>query len=70
MVHCILDTMSSKGTAHTLRRTMHIHPTISELVPTVFGELRPAAIAPLLDISATSEDASLEQQRSNEANTV
>ncbi|HEY2256403.1 MAG TPA: pyruvate/2-oxoglutarate dehydrogenase complex dihydrolipoamide dehydrogenase, partial [Variovorax sp.] len=40
-IHGILDTMSAGGDARTLRRTMHIHPTVSELVPTVFGELKP-----------------------------
>ena len=39
-VHGVLDTMAAGGTADTLRRTMHIHPTVSELIPTVLGELR------------------------------
>ncbi len=25
----------------TLQRAMHIHPTVSELIPTVLGELKP-----------------------------
>src|SRR6266571_1583564 len=33
-VHCILDTMSAKAPFETLRDTVHIHPTVSELVPT------------------------------------
>jgi pyruvate/2-oxoglutarate dehydrogenase complex dihydrolipoamide dehydrogenase (E3) component len=40
-IHGILDTMAAKATATQLRRTMHIHPTVSELVPTLLGELRP-----------------------------
>ncbi len=40
-VHGVLDTMSAGGSADTLRRTMHIHPTVSELIPTVLGELKP-----------------------------
>jgi pyruvate/2-oxoglutarate dehydrogenase complex dihydrolipoamide dehydrogenase (E3) component len=40
-VHCILDTMSAKAPFQTLRDTVHIHPTVSELVPTVLGELKP-----------------------------
>jgi pyruvate/2-oxoglutarate dehydrogenase complex dihydrolipoamide dehydrogenase (E3) component len=40
-VHCILDTMSAKAPFETLRDTVHIHPTVSELVPTVLGELKP-----------------------------
>jgi len=40
-VHGILDTMAAGGTATSLRQTMHIHPTVSELIPTVLGELTP-----------------------------
>ena len=25
----------------TLRRTMHVHPTVSELIPTLLGDLKP-----------------------------
>jgi pyruvate/2-oxoglutarate dehydrogenase complex dihydrolipoamide dehydrogenase (E3) component len=39
-VHCILDTMSAKAPYTTLRDTVHIHPTVSELVPTMLGELK------------------------------
>jgi hypothetical protein len=24
-----------------LRRTMHVHPTVSELIPTLLGDLKP-----------------------------
>ena len=40
-VHGILDTMSAKVPYTTLLHTMHIHPTVSELVPTILGELEP-----------------------------
>jgi pyruvate/2-oxoglutarate dehydrogenase complex dihydrolipoamide dehydrogenase (E3) component len=40
-VHGIIDTMSAKVPYTTLSRTMHIHPTVSELVPTILGELSP-----------------------------
>jgi pyruvate/2-oxoglutarate dehydrogenase complex dihydrolipoamide dehydrogenase (E3) component len=40
-VHGILDTMAAKAPYRTLRRAMHIHPTVSELIPTLLGELRP-----------------------------
>ena len=40
-VHGIIDTMSAKVPYTTLLRTMHIHPTVSELVPTILGELKP-----------------------------
>jgi pyruvate/2-oxoglutarate dehydrogenase complex dihydrolipoamide dehydrogenase (E3) component len=38
-IHAVFDTMSAGGTATTLAQTMHIHPTVSELVPTIAGEL-------------------------------
>jgi pyruvate/2-oxoglutarate dehydrogenase complex dihydrolipoamide dehydrogenase (E3) component len=40
-VHGVLDTMSAKAPYTTLMRTMHIHPTVSELIPTILGELNP-----------------------------
>jgi pyruvate/2-oxoglutarate dehydrogenase complex dihydrolipoamide dehydrogenase (E3) component len=40
-VHCILDIMYAKAPYTTLQRAVHIHPTVSELVPTVLGELKP-----------------------------
>jgi pyruvate/2-oxoglutarate dehydrogenase complex dihydrolipoamide dehydrogenase (E3) component len=40
-VHAIIDTMSAKAPYTTLRDTMHIHPTVSELIPTILGELQP-----------------------------
>jgi pyruvate/2-oxoglutarate dehydrogenase complex dihydrolipoamide dehydrogenase (E3) component len=39
VVHGILDIMYAKAPYTTLRRAMHIHPTVSELVPTVLSEL-------------------------------
>ena len=39
-VHCFLDTMAAKAPYTTLRDTVHIHPTVSELIPTILGELR------------------------------
>ena len=40
-IHCILDIMYSGSPYTTLQRAMHIHPTVSELIPTVLGDLRP-----------------------------
>jgi pyruvate/2-oxoglutarate dehydrogenase complex dihydrolipoamide dehydrogenase (E3) component len=40
-VHCILDTMYARAPYPVLQRAMHIHPTVSELVPTLLGELVP-----------------------------
>jgi pyruvate/2-oxoglutarate dehydrogenase complex dihydrolipoamide dehydrogenase (E3) component len=38
-IHGVLDVMSAKAPYTTLQRTVHIHPTVSELIPTVLGEL-------------------------------
>ena len=43
VVHGILDVMSAKAPYDTLSRTMHIHPTVSELVPTMLQEMKPLA---------------------------
>ncbi len=40
-VHSILDTMAAGATATALAHTVHIHPTVSELIPTVMGSLKP-----------------------------
>lgn len=40
-IHAILDVMSAKAPYTTLSRTMHIHPTVSELVPTMLQEMSP-----------------------------
>lgn len=40
-IHGILDVMSAKAPYTTLSRTMHIHPTVSELIPTMLQELSP-----------------------------
>jgi len=40
-IHAILDVMSAKAPYTKLQRTMHIHPTVSELIPTMLGELKP-----------------------------
>jgi pyruvate/2-oxoglutarate dehydrogenase complex dihydrolipoamide dehydrogenase (E3) component len=41
VIHCILDLMYAKARYTVLQRAMHIHPTVSELLPTMMGELRP-----------------------------
>lgn len=45
VIHCILDVMYAKAPYTLLKQAMHIHPTVSELVPTVLGELEPLAAA-------------------------
>lgn len=41
VVHCILDLMSAKAPYTTMTHTVHIHPTVAELVPTMLEGLRP-----------------------------
>jgi len=40
-VHSILDVMYAKAPYTVIQRAMHIHPTVSELIPTMLGELKP-----------------------------
>jgi pyruvate/2-oxoglutarate dehydrogenase complex dihydrolipoamide dehydrogenase (E3) component len=40
VVHALLDAMYARASYTVVRRAMHIHPTVSELVPTMLGELR------------------------------
>ena len=42
VIHCVLDTMYAKAPYTVLQRAMHIHPTVSELIPTILGELAPS----------------------------
>jgi pyruvate/2-oxoglutarate dehydrogenase complex dihydrolipoamide dehydrogenase (E3) component len=39
IIHTIVDVMSAKAPYTTLSRTMHIHPTVSELIPTMLQEM-------------------------------
>lgn len=41
-IHGVLDIMNADVPYDVLRRAMPIHPTVSELIPTMLGELRPA----------------------------
>ncbi|MGE5522865.1 MAG: FAD-containing oxidoreductase [Rhodospirillaceae bacterium] len=41
VVHAILDAMYAGAPYTVVQRAMHIHPTVSELLPTVLGELKP-----------------------------
>jgi len=40
-VHSLLDMMYAKRPYTTIQRAMHIHPTVSELIPTLLGQLKP-----------------------------
>ena len=41
VIHSILDIMYAKAPYTVIQRAVHIHPTVSELVPTMLGELTP-----------------------------
>jgi pyruvate/2-oxoglutarate dehydrogenase complex dihydrolipoamide dehydrogenase (E3) component len=41
VIHSILDVMYAKAPYTLITHAMHIHPTVSELVPTALGELAP-----------------------------
>jgi pyruvate/2-oxoglutarate dehydrogenase complex dihydrolipoamide dehydrogenase (E3) component len=40
-VHCILDVMYARMPYTLIKNSMHIHPTVSELIPTLLGDLKP-----------------------------
>jgi pyruvate/2-oxoglutarate dehydrogenase complex dihydrolipoamide dehydrogenase (E3) component len=40
-IHGVIDIMQAGATADVLQRAVPIHPTVSELIPTLIGELRP-----------------------------
>jgi pyruvate/2-oxoglutarate dehydrogenase complex dihydrolipoamide dehydrogenase (E3) component len=40
-IHCVLDVMYAKAPYTVMQRAVHIHPTVSELIPTMLGELKP-----------------------------
>ncbi len=41
-IHGIIDIMNADLPYTAIQRSVHIHPTVSELIPTVLGDLRPA----------------------------
>jgi pyruvate/2-oxoglutarate dehydrogenase complex dihydrolipoamide dehydrogenase (E3) component len=40
-IHGLIDLMYAKAPYTTIQRAVHIHPTVSELIPTMLGELKP-----------------------------
>jgi pyruvate/2-oxoglutarate dehydrogenase complex dihydrolipoamide dehydrogenase (E3) component len=40
-IHSILDVMYAKAPYTVIQRAVHIHPTVSELIPTMLGDLKP-----------------------------
>ena len=45
VVHSLLDVMYAKAPYTVIARAVHIHPTVSELVPTMLQSLRPLGSA-------------------------
>lgn len=43
VVHTLLDVMYAKKPFTTIQRAVHIHPTVSELIPTLLANLEPLA---------------------------
>ena len=41
IIHSILDVMYAKAPYTVIQRAMHIHPTVTELIPTMLGDLEP-----------------------------
>src|SRR5262249_34307934 len=40
VIHCVLDVMYANAPYTVMQRAMHIHPTVSEFVPVMLGELK------------------------------
>ena len=43
VIHVLLDVMYAKAPYTVIERAMHIHPTVSEYLPTILGKLEPFA---------------------------
>jgi pyruvate/2-oxoglutarate dehydrogenase complex dihydrolipoamide dehydrogenase (E3) component len=41
VIHCVLDIMYAKAPYTVIQRAMHIHPTVSEFLPTMMDRLKP-----------------------------
>jgi pyruvate/2-oxoglutarate dehydrogenase complex dihydrolipoamide dehydrogenase (E3) component len=41
VIHCVLDMMYARAPCTVMQWAMHIHPTLSELIPTMLDQLRP-----------------------------
>jgi len=41
VIHCILDVMYARAPYTVIEHAVHIHPTVSELIPTMLGEMKP-----------------------------
>ena len=41
IVHSLLDVMAADASYKVVQRAVHIHPTVSELIPTLLEQLKP-----------------------------
>ncbi len=41
IIHSVLDVMYADAPYTMIQRAVHIHPTVSELIPTMLGDLEP-----------------------------
>jgi pyruvate/2-oxoglutarate dehydrogenase complex dihydrolipoamide dehydrogenase (E3) component len=41
VIHCVLDLMYARAPYTVMQWAMHIHPTVSELLPTMLDQLQP-----------------------------
>ena len=41
IIHCVIDIMYAKAPYTVIQRAMHIHPTVSEFIPTMMDKLKP-----------------------------
>jgi len=41
IIHSLLDVMYAGAPYTVIQRAMHIHPTVTELIPTMLGDLQP-----------------------------
>jgi len=41
VIHSILDIMYAKAPYTVIQRAMHVHPTVTELIPTLLGQMQP-----------------------------
>ncbi len=41
IIHTLIDVMYARAPYTVIQRAMHIHPTVSELIPTLLGDLKP-----------------------------
>jgi hypothetical protein len=48
-VHSLLDAMAADVPYPVIQRAVHIHPTVSELIPTLLGSLVPLGPEPAKD---------------------